>query len=537
MKTRSAHRASRSSHNSLLPVNRLPRELISKVFRYALLESGVHDSEQMTRIWFCYLVRLTGVCQHWRYSGIADAWLWTGIVFRTARPGVLCCLPDILTRSKGMQLHMQLGKEAFWFQGPESENCMAEIVKSAPRVRQFVVEFDLSAPSAFRRLSFPMPNLISLLINVGNYKNWGLSQLFGGHMPQLQNLCLQWFTSWPPGMFVNLRVVVLRNQAVHIELSRLLTFLEQSPALERLSLISYGPLRGDLTSTGRRVGLGCLCKLELVNCHSLLILSHLELPALTQVTIVHPFSFLTSAQILEFQFANVMLALPFNLHHLHTLDEITAVEIRVEKHHYRFLTLNPDHNSFLSVTQGTKHFQPQEVAAFVHRSFINLMQHTSFTKISRLVIKQDPDTMHDGGSVPRELWEVWLRRLNQLESLQVPSVPYEDLHSALITKDESGCLLCPKLTVLECFVEIRKVADAEVLDVILEMLKMRRAARPGGFQLLPLISFRFSPPEVTHDEDFRKDFNNLFEARREELRMCTISVHPLKDGCRTGVVT
>ncbi|KAG7444923.1 uncharacterized protein BT62DRAFT_863545, partial [Guyanagaster necrorhizus] len=84
------------------------------------------------------------------------------------------------------------------------------------------------------------PHLVSLTIMTEGRDVVGgvLPQLFSGQMPNVRQLCLAHFTSWPVGLFTNLTHLCLHDQCDvgRMTTSEFLDFIEQSPRLEELNL-------------------------------------------------------------------------------------------------------------------------------------------------------------------------------------------------------------------------------------------------------------------------------------------------------------
>ncbi|KAJ7127104.1 hypothetical protein C8R44DRAFT_555458, partial [Mycena epipterygia] len=88
--------------------------------------------------------------------------------------------------------------------------------------------------------SSPAPRLHSLLIQVERPEDLSpaLPPIFAGRMPNLRQLALGYFTSWPKGYFHNLTHLALYHQKDNSwpSTSEFLDFLEHSPRIEELAL-------------------------------------------------------------------------------------------------------------------------------------------------------------------------------------------------------------------------------------------------------------------------------------------------------------
>lgn len=97
-------------------------------------------------------------------------------------------------------------------------------------------------------LSVPAPHLQSLTLETTGPTTGGpaLPPLFTGEMPHLKMLTLEHFITWPDGYFRGLTHVCLHHQPqdiLRVRTSEFLDFLDASPELEELVLVSAGPTR------------------------------------------------------------------------------------------------------------------------------------------------------------------------------------------------------------------------------------------------------------------------------------------------------
>ncbi|KAK7045633.1 hypothetical protein VNI00_007466 [Paramarasmius palmivorus] len=290
----------RGLRNSLQPVNRLPPEILSDIFMLSkqhlpsflpLVRGGIRYFENHS--WLAVL----HVCRHWRGVVARCPALWGTI--DNLRGGV--CPQTCLKRSRGAPVDVFLS-----ITGPEFKPIQPELVDALiphiPRFRQFHVNTDgwFDPTPIYASLKESAPNLTSLsIVTKGRDVVGGvLPAIFNDHMPQLRQLTLEHFTSWPATYFTNLTHCCLFDQWDATATSRpttsqFLDFLASSPGLEELALVRAGPTRlqsddfPSVSPPSRIVELPKLKELSIGDWPSsqsiARLLSHLSLPSTTQM--------------------------------------------------------------------------------------------------------------------------------------------------------------------------------------------------------------------------------------------------------------
>ncbi|KAK7025367.1 hypothetical protein VNI00_016078 [Paramarasmius palmivorus] len=234
--------AIRGRRNSLQPINRLPTELLCTIFLNTQLnlssflpddtEYNEHGNE-----WHSLLE----VCRHWR-----------GVV---ARCPLLWCTVDntiitekYLRRSQSAALTVYLG-----IKKPEFDHKALDLLlPHLSRVKELHMAVDgyESTQSVYTHplLTSPAPALESL--SIGTFgkdpvvAGGALPNLFGGHIPRLTKLDLEYFTTLTSTHFPNLTHICLsyQHEGTRQTTSAFLDFLEASgQTLEELALIRAGP--------------------------------------------------------------------------------------------------------------------------------------------------------------------------------------------------------------------------------------------------------------------------------------------------------
>lgn len=234
--------------NTLLPVNTLPPEILTSIFR-TLSSPKTHSSpstehaviphKAKPREW----IPITHVCRYWRDTALGYPFLWSPIVFEPADIRNENSLPyECLHRSLGAPLDVQIKC------GESSDDQVWDKLSArCGRLRKFHV-VDLLDVNSLEKFRGEAPILQSLQLQV-NYKlidqrddgetlDGVLPPMFAGHTPALRYLTLSFFTSYSSNHFENLAELRLSDQLYHAssELSHLIALLESSPNLEELSL-------------------------------------------------------------------------------------------------------------------------------------------------------------------------------------------------------------------------------------------------------------------------------------------------------------
>ncbi|KAG7439967.1 uncharacterized protein BT62DRAFT_976420 [Guyanagaster necrorhizus] len=236
----------RGARNSHQPINRIPPELLAAIFSMTQYHPPgflplVGPGTDYTK--GCHWLSLLEVCRHWRGVGTAFHSLWA-IIDNGLFP------LTFLKRSSESLLTIIVGLTKIKF----DQQYLAKIIGELPRIREFHVDFchsDSLLESSVFLSKNAAPNLVSLSLLPNRRRHVALgvsstlSKLFMGDMPKLKQLCLGFFTSWPPDYFKNLTHLCLHNQdtLTRPSTSEFLDFLESSPLLEKLALIDAGPTR------------------------------------------------------------------------------------------------------------------------------------------------------------------------------------------------------------------------------------------------------------------------------------------------------
>ncbi|KAJ3749187.1 hypothetical protein DFH05DRAFT_655895 [Lentinula detonsa] len=226
----------RGVRNLLQPINRLPPELLTLIFRQTQSHLPdflpIRDLSSSSWQW----LSLLQVCRHWRGLIASSPQLWSEL-----DSGIL---PErFLKRSSAVPLKAYLGLKLYNL----SEDMLDSIASQSMRFQELHLDADSwhSSATIFHQFKCPAPILTSLtLVTDGrDIVSGALPQLFSGEMPSLRKLCLKHLTSWPKGYFQNLTHVCLydQNEITRPTMDEFLDFLSNSPFLEELALVRAGP--------------------------------------------------------------------------------------------------------------------------------------------------------------------------------------------------------------------------------------------------------------------------------------------------------
>ncbi|KAF8913595.1 hypothetical protein CPB85DRAFT_1434001 [Mucidula mucida] len=238
----------RGKRNALIPVNQLPAELMVIIFTYSQQHlasflptppNGIaYDKHH--RDW----LSLLHVCRHWRGIAATSNLLWT-----TIDNGLVP--QKFLRRSGNAPLTVYCGVRMR--SCPKSD--LSLFLPHLHRIRELHMDISswvLSIQDLYTAISKPAPLLESLTLDTMGpvtAPNAHLPAIFNGVMPRLRKLCLEYFTYWPTGYFRGLTSLCLHHmpfpESLRPTTAQFLDFLESSPDLEELILVSAGPTRVD----------------------------------------------------------------------------------------------------------------------------------------------------------------------------------------------------------------------------------------------------------------------------------------------------
>ncbi|KAF9073190.1 hypothetical protein BDP27DRAFT_315320 [Rhodocollybia butyracea] len=247
--------AIRGFRNATQKINQLPPELIFNILGYAQqsysylpLASFLPDLnayEDHGREWYSLL----HVCRLWRGIIARSPELWSTVdntIIDEEEDKNNVAHDRYLVRSRATPLTVYVGVRDKKIRKKSLET----LLKHVARFKEFHLVADLWEEDPFHTpiyslLSSAAPNLLSLTLRTDGKDVLGgvLPSVFDGDMPQLREVTLEHFTSWPPSYFHNLTALSLSDQAFNRPTTlAFLDFLENSShTLEILALVRAGP--------------------------------------------------------------------------------------------------------------------------------------------------------------------------------------------------------------------------------------------------------------------------------------------------------
>lgn len=274
----------RRAQNLHAGINRLPIEILAHIFELAkATDWRVYGDQQSGRI-----VRLSLVCRHWRQVALAFPSLWSTIQLRHESTYNFEFASLCLERSKFSPLTIVIST---LFRGPQIGDFLEPYASRIQNV-MLLVPFRYASTNVgsyiLSTCQFSAPSLQSLRISA---PTWAASTppvlptLFNNNIPDLKQLHIESFSSWPGHRFTTLTHLAISCQSQYeyrSSMTEMLNVLEANPLLEEILVDDACPSLESLSGRPRV----CLPNLRLIcfiislsdNELPSQILSHLELP-------------------------------------------------------------------------------------------------------------------------------------------------------------------------------------------------------------------------------------------------------------------
>lgn len=263
------------------PVNSLPPEILTIIFK-CLTEPNAHgETPKPQNTSPADWIYITHVCKYWRDSALAYPFMWSPVVFEPRDLASPSSLPYLcLERSLGAPLDVQIRCEK-----DMDVRIWSELAGRSSRLRKLHV-IDLLDANHLERLCEPAPLLQTLHIEVSPDlldRRWEgeevpdeLPELFAGSTPALRHLKFALFTSFSNNRFQNLATLHLSHQLYRTpgDLTRLFSLLEASLHMEELALTDCdldGTHEGPAPTDGRFLPMYRLRRAAFVGCHATLV--------------------------------------------------------------------------------------------------------------------------------------------------------------------------------------------------------------------------------------------------------------------------
>ncbi|KAJ3558698.1 hypothetical protein NM688_g765 [Phlebia brevispora] len=235
-----------SLRNTIVPINKIPPEMLVPIFRMVIGISSTRIQQART------LMLLSHVCHHWRTVCFDHSVLWTRLYIDAEQYGALTRF--FLERSKSAALDVVIRNLSVGRDHPQPGSILESVTSEAQFAR--VARLDVSVRchpnlSAFDALCASAPMLEELAVDISPaggaaFHVEPLPLLFSGFTPRLSRLILRQLATVTGTQFNNLTKLVLSRQlywAANIE--SLVSLLQASPALEVLSFDRVA-ISGDL---------------------------------------------------------------------------------------------------------------------------------------------------------------------------------------------------------------------------------------------------------------------------------------------------
>ncbi|KAF5357662.1 hypothetical protein D9758_007466 [Tetrapyrgos nigripes] len=227
--------------NKLVPINSLPSELLSRIFRFCI--SCINDKAQLGRSWS--FITVSYVCSHWRDVALADPALWSTLDF--FKPA---WVPEMLRRSKAAPLTVRVTSDLFL------DAKATDAVTTALQHMSRISELDLCINSCLLQLDGRLEMLpvvidqdVPLLhtLSLSTKHICGVPEhivplpldFMNGYAPRLRHLHMRNFRlPWESGLLKNLTSlkITITIPTTSPSLQQLTDVLARMPGLEVLEL-------------------------------------------------------------------------------------------------------------------------------------------------------------------------------------------------------------------------------------------------------------------------------------------------------------
>lgn len=237
----------RARLNALLPIARLPPEILGEIFSFYLLATKAIDSWSSQD--YRWLV-VTHVCHHWREVALNTPGLWTVI----AVPGNLERTQAYISRSKQAPLRI-VSLPTHDSVTPETQErdleCLQLVAPEFHRAETLVLALRPRAYDAITsRFPSTTPLLKSLEVSVFGNENWFREMAYDesiavvldrGAAPSLTNLRIMFYRlDWRKGVLspslVSLELLCPQDPTDGVSISEIVAVIRESPLLEFLHL-------------------------------------------------------------------------------------------------------------------------------------------------------------------------------------------------------------------------------------------------------------------------------------------------------------
>ena len=329
---------------------------------------------------------------------------------------------------------------------PAVEDLLDKLVQGVNRIATFVA---VDPPDVvIRALKHPAKNLGYFSVQTARSEE--TPTFFGGAMPNLEVLCISNPSGWRIAQFHHLHTVHISASSWRPwPLSALLDCLDGVIFLGELYLACFQDFESEPTAeTERTVSIPSLLVLRLTYCNSALILSHLEIPRSTALSV---YSYCQRSD-------DIFNCFPESPRFLGIFDKVhlLTVILDVEKQIFEVEIIGPgDVHILLGAVPRLGRFERK----WVLRSMAAVTRFTPVSGVKWLTVVVDEYQMP---------WKVWLSKFAQLSTLEVRCPDPGELLSALVISDSSaGGVFCPSLRSLSLERSRRPTIDSSLLRACL----------------------------------------------------------------------
>ena len=408
-------------------INTISIEVLSLIMHYARGDFGQQPDPQRVYDRNVFLVQLSAVCRHWRFTAIGDGTLWCNISFSPSILSTINCATNFLRRSRGASLKLGIwgtGDSDAVTQDPILTDLMCALRQAGDRI----TTLDAVNPSdaVIQALNWPAANLGRF--NIRTEDSQEIPPLFGGIMPRLEYLSISNPTGWEIKTFQHLHTVHIAASSWKLwRLSTLLDCLDANVALRDLHLTCFEWFEPEpATSAKRVVSLYSLHTLRFTFCNSAILLDHLDIPSSTALSI---YSYCHHSE-------DILACLPGSPHFLEALKRprfLTAV-FDIEKQIFEIETLGPEN---IHILLGAVPRQGRFERKWVLRSMAAVTRFAPLSGVKWLTMVIDECRMP---------WRMWLARFDKLVTLEVRCPNPEEILNALgVSINDTKQVPCPSL--------------------------------------------------------------------------------------------
>ncbi|GJE94307.1 F-box protein [Phanerochaete sordida] len=421
--------------NAFAPINILPREILAHIFGMLAFDDTVPSSflpdlsiRDDPHLW----TQVGHVCRHWRETVLAFPFLWSTIDSDSALAAL-----TFLDRSAASTLRVYLRDAAYgsrYSPSLERARFMQSIAHHSQRFAEMHIQPKFRYGSnIIRSLQHPSPKLkaLSIVLNIGKDESQALPTLFDGVTPNLEQLTLANFTTWPGNHFgPNLTHLCLLAQHARgrMPTDDFLDFLQSAPKLQELVLVDAGPASSHAGASDphRIIALDNLRTLQLGNWTAPetvgAFLSHIALPKSTRVHIW--------AERCSHTIDTLTMAVPADLVRLQPFHGLKTI-------HCTARPTTRGYPQLLSVVDGALVFYSTFSATTAPAALASLFDRLDTRALEELTVGIE--------CAPELAWQPILAEMPRLRTLTVLRRPSRPLLAALCRGDTLDEALCPLL--------------------------------------------------------------------------------------------